>query len=145
MFHTYNLHMLMQSYTFLSYHVSFQIIYIFLLVFINMYLSLFTYHHIAMLCFSYHVMSYTFIIFESFPYTYHLFYVSCLIISHILFMSSCTLLLILVTVHYHQIAMLCFSYHVMSCTLSFLNHLHILIFCFMFPAYINLRIGSRKL
>ena len=141
MFHTYNLHMLMQSYTFLSYHVSFQIIYIFLLVLINMYLSLFTYHHIAMLCFSYHVMSYTFNIFESFAYTYHLFYVSCLIISHILFMSSCTLLLILVTVYYHRIAMLCFSYHVMSCTLSFLNHLHILIICFMFYAYINLRSG----
>ena len=129
MFHTYNLHMLMQSYTFLSYHVLFQIIYIFLLVLINMYLSLFTYHHIAMLCFSYHVMSYTFIIFESFAYTYHLFYVSCLIISHILFMSSCTLLLILVTVYYHRIAMLYFSYHVMSCTLS----LYLLFFlCFMY-------------
>ena len=56
MFHTYNLHMLMQSYTFLSYHVSFQVVYIFLLLLVNMYLSLFTYHHIAMLCFSYHVM-----------------------------------------------------------------------------------------
>ena len=56
MFHKYNLHMLMQSYTFLSYHVSFQVVYIFLLVLVNIYLSLFTYHHIAMLCFSYHVM-----------------------------------------------------------------------------------------
>ena len=46
MFHTYNLHRHMQSYTFLSYHGSFQVIYIFLLVHINMYLSLFTYHHI---------------------------------------------------------------------------------------------------
>ena len=141
MFHTYNLHLLMQSYTFLSYHVSFQIIYIFLLVLINMYLSLFTHHHMAVLCFSYYVLSYTFIIFESFAYTYHLFYVSCLIISHILFMSSCTLLLILVIVYYHRITMLCFSYHVMSCTLSFLNHLHILFICFMFHACINLRSG----
>ena len=141
MFHTYNLHMFIQSYTFLSYRVSFQIIYIFLLVLINMYLSLFTYHHIAMICFSYHVMSYTFIIFESFAYTYHLFYVSCLIISHILFMSSCNLLLILVTVYYHRIVMLCFSYHVTSCALSFLNHLHILIICFMFHVCINLRSG----
>ena len=141
MFHIYNLHMLMKSYTFLSYHVSFKIIYIFLLVLINMYLSLFTYHHIAMLCFSYHVMSYTFIIFESFSYTYHLFYVLCLIISHILFMSSYTLLLILVTVYYHRIAMLCFSYHVMSCTLSFLNPLPILIIYFMFHVCINLRSG----
>ena len=42
-FHTYNLLMLMQSYTFLSYHVSFQVVYIFLLVLVNIYLSLFTY------------------------------------------------------------------------------------------------------
>ena len=107
-----------------------------------MYLSLFTYHHIAMLCFSYHVMSYTFIIFESFAYTYHFFYVSCLIICHILFMSSCTLLLILVTVYYHRITILCFSYHVMSFTLSFLNHLHILIICFMFHACITLEVDK---
>ena len=42
-FHTYNLHMLIQSYTFLSYHVSFQVVYIFLLVLVNIYFSLFTY------------------------------------------------------------------------------------------------------
>ena len=42
-FNTYNLHMLMQTYTFLSYHVSFQVVYIFLLVLVNIYLSLFTY------------------------------------------------------------------------------------------------------
>ena len=29
-----------------------------------------------------------------------------------LFMSSCTLFLVLVTVYYHRIAVLCFSYHV---------------------------------
>ena len=34
-FHTYNLHMLMQSYTFLSDHVSFQVVYIFLLFLVN--------------------------------------------------------------------------------------------------------------
>ena len=28
-------------------------------------------------------------------------------------MSSCTLLLVLVTIYYHRIAVLCFSYHVM--------------------------------
>ena len=40
MFYTYNLHMLMQSCTFLSYNVSFQVVYIFLVVLVNMYLSL---------------------------------------------------------------------------------------------------------
>ena len=132
MFHTYNLHMLMQSYTFLSYHVSFQIIYIFLIVLINMYLSLFTYHHIAMLCFSYHVMSYTFIILN------HLhIHIICFMfhaLSYLIYFSCH-----LATVYYHRIAILCFSYHVMSCTLSFLNHLHILIICFILGVVLTMR------
>ena len=34
-------------------------------------------------------------------------------------MSSCTLLLVLVTVYYHRIAVLCFSYHVIYFSLSY--------------------------
>ena len=73
MFHTYNLHMLMQSYTFLSYHISFQVIYTFLLILVNMYLSLFSYHHIAMLCFSYHVIYHIHFIclYLSFSFMFH--------------------------------------------------------------------------
>ena len=56
-------------------------------------------------------------------------------------MSSYTLLIVLVTVYYHHIAVLCFSYHV-------IYHIHLicvyLSFSFMFHACINLRSGYEK-
>ena len=56
-------------------------------------------------------------------------------------MSSYTLLLVLVTVYYHHIAVLCFSYHV-------IYYIHLicvyLSFSFMFHACINLRSGYGK-
>ena len=68
-------------------------------------------------------------------------HVSFLIIFHILFVSSYTLLLTLVTLYYHHIAVLCFSYHV-------IYYIHLicvyLSFAFMFHAYINLRSGYGK-
>ena len=68
-------------------------------------------------------------------------HVSFLIIFHILFMSSYTLLIVLVTIYYYHIAVLCFSYHV-------IYHIHLicvyLLFSFMFHASINLRSGYRK-
>ena len=54
-------------------------------------------------------------------------------------MSSYTLFIVLVTIYYHHIAVLCFSYHV-------IYHIHFicvyLSFAFMFHACINLRSGS---
>ena len=51
-------------------------------------------------------------------------------------MSSYTLFIVLVTIYYHHIAVLCFSYHV-------IYHIHLicvyLSFAFMFNACINLR------
>ena len=46
------------------------------------------------------------------------FFITCftLIIFHILFMSSFTLLLILVTIYYHRIAVICFSYYIICFT-----------------------------
>ena len=56
-------------------------------------------------------------------------------------MSSYTLLVVLVTIYYHHIAVLCFSYHV-------IYHIHLicvyLSFAFMFHACINLRSGYGK-
>ena len=56
-------------------------------------------------------------------------------------MSSYTLLLVPVTVHYHHIAVLCFSYHVVY-------YIHLiciyLSFAFMFHVCINLRSGYGK-
>ena len=56
-------------------------------------------------------------------------------------MSSYTLLLALVTVYYHHIAVLCFSYHV-------IYYIHLicvyLSFAFIFHACINLRSGYGK-
>ena len=77
----------------------------------------------------------------SFAYSYHLFYVSCLIISHILFISSCTLLLILVLVYYHRIAVLCLSYYVIY-SLHFICIY--LSFSFMFHVCKYLRSGYGK-
>ena len=56
-------------------------------------------------------------------------------------MSSYTLLLVLVTIYYHHIAVLCFSYHV-------IYYIHLicvyLSFSFMFHACINLINGYGK-
>ena len=56
-------------------------------------------------------------------------------------MSSYTLFIVLVTIYYHHIAVLCFSYHV-------IYHIHLicvyLLFAFMFHACINLRSGYGK-
>ena len=68
-------------------------------------------------------------------------HVSFLIIFHIIFVSSYTLLLVLITVYYHHIAMLCFSNHV-------IYYIHLiciyLSFDFMFHACINLKSGYEK-
>ena len=82
-----------------------------------------------------------------FTYTYQFlistfsYHVSFLIIFHILFMSSYTLLIVLVTIYYHHMAVLCFSYHV-------IYHKHLiciyLSFAFMFHVCINLRSGYGK-
>ena len=56
-------------------------------------------------------------------------------------MSSYTALIVLVTIYYHHIAVLYFSYHV-------IYHIHLicvyLSFAFIFHAYINLRSGHGK-
>ena len=56
-------------------------------------------------------------------------------------MSSYTLFIVLVTIYYHHIAVLCFSYLV-------IYHINLiciyLSFAFMFHAYINLRSGYEK-
>ena len=56
-------------------------------------------------------------------------------------MSSFTLFIVLVTIYYHHIAVLCFSYHV-------IYHIHLicvyLSFAFIFHACINLRSGYGK-
>ena len=56
-------------------------------------------------------------------------------------MSSYTLLIVLVTIYYHHIAVLCFSYYV-------IYHIHLicvyLSFSFMFYVYTNLRSGYGK-
>ena len=60
---------------------------------------------------------------------------------HILFVSSYTLFIVLVTVYYHHIVVLCFSYHA-------IYHIHLicvyLSFAFMFHACKNLRRGYGK-
>ena len=56
-------------------------------------------------------------------------------------MSSYTLLIVFVTIYYHHIVVLCFSYHV-------IYHIHLiyvyLSFAFMFHPCINLRSGYGK-
>ena len=58
-----------------------------------------------------------------------------------LFVSSYTLFIVLVTIYYHHIAVLCFSYYV-------IYHIHLicvyLSFAFMYHACINLRSGYEK-
>ena len=60
MFHTNNLHILMQSYTFLSYYCQHVLVTV-------------SYHHIAMLCFSYHVIYHIHFIcvYLSFAFMFH--------------------------------------------------------------------------
>ena len=64
-----------------------------------------------------------------------------IIIFHILCVSSYTLLLVLVTVYYHHIEVLCFSYHVIYYTHLICVYLS---FSFMFHAYKYLRSGYGK-
>ena len=68
-------------------------------------------------------------------------HVSFLIIFHILFVSSYTLFIVFVTIYYHDIVVLCFSYHV-------IYHIHLicvyLSFAFMFHACINLKSRYRR-
>ena len=76
-------------------------------IFLFRMLYLFIYFSCTVLC-TFHILSYTIL----FPF--HILsctmYFSYTVIFHIL--SSCTLLLVIVTVYYHRIAVLCFSYHV---------------------------------
>ena len=65
-------------------------------------------------------------------------HLSCLIISHILFISSCTLLLILVPVYYHQ----CYASHIMSCILAYTCHF---LLCFMSANTLEANIGNNCL
>ena len=54
------------------------------------------------------------LVYLSYTFLFHILYFHILYF-HILYfhiLSSCTLLLVLVTVYYHRIAVLCFSYHV---------------------------------
>ena len=47
-------------------------------------------------------------------------------------MSSCTLLLVLVSIYYHRITVLCFSYYVIYFSLSYTVLVHILYFPMIF-------------
>ena len=91
---SYDFHILCFSYTVLSYYLSYTFRVIDTLFLVLVYWSY---------TFLFHIL-YLFIYFS---YTMHFSYT---VIFHIL--SSCTLLLVLVTVYYHRIEVLCFSYHV---------------------------------
>ena len=70
------------------------------------------------------------------PYSYY--HLSFLIIFHILFVSFYTLLLVLVTIYYYRISVLCFSYHV----IYYIHFICIyLLFSFIFHACKYLRSG----
>ena len=113
---SYDFHILCFSYIVLSYNMSYIFCVIDTLFLVLVYLSynflfhilyLFIYFSCIVLC-TFHILSYTVLcLFHILSCTM---YFSYTIIFHIL--SSCTLLLVLVTVYYHHIAVLCFSYHV---------------------------------
>ena len=113
---SYDFHILCFSYTVLSYYLSYTFRVIDTLFLVLVYLSyiflfhimyLFIYFSCIVLC-TFHILSYTVLCpFHILSYTM---YFSYIVIFHIL--SSCTLLLVLVTVYYHRIPVLCFSYHV---------------------------------
>ena len=92
--------------------------YIFILYFSYTILS----YDFHILCFSYTVLSYAF----------HILYLSYT------FRVIDTLFLVLIYLSSHSNAMLLISCHVL---LSFSNHVHILVICFIFHACINLRSG----
>ena len=113
---SYDFHILCFPYTVHSYYLSytFRVIDTLFLVlvywsytFLFYILYLFIYFSCTVLC-TFHILSYT--ILCPFHILSCTMYFSYIVIFHIL--SSCTLLLVLVTVHYHRIAVLCFSYHV---------------------------------
>ena len=113
---SYDFHILCFSYTVLSYYLSytFRVIDTLFLVFVYWsytflfhVLYLFIYFSCTVLC-TFNILSYT--ILCPFHILSCTMYFSYTVIFHIL--SSCTLLLVLVTVYYHRIAVLCFSYHV---------------------------------
>ena len=78
--------------------------------------ELILYYHIIYCHRFSHILSCAFIYYSfHIPFSFIYFscvHLSCLIISHILCISSCTLFLILVLVYYPRIAALCFSYYV---------------------------------
>ena len=110
--------------------------------------ELILYYHIIYYHRLSHILSCAFIYYTyhiPFSFIYFLYFscvhLSCLIISHILFISSCTLLLILVPVYYHRIVVLCFSYYVIY-SLHFICIY--LSFSFMFHVCKYLRSGYEK-
>ena len=113
---SYDFHILCFSYTVLSYYLSytFRVIDTFFLVLVYLsytflfhILYLFIYFSRTVLC-TFHILSYT--VLCPFHILSCTMYFSYTVIFHLL--SSCTLLLVLVTVYYHRIAVLCFSYHI---------------------------------
>ena len=73
------------------------------------------------------------------PYSYY--HISFRIIFHIFFVSFYTLLLVLVTVYYHHITVLCFSYHI----IYFILFLYIYFsFSFMFMTANTLEADTGK-
>ena len=113
---SYDFHILCFSYTALSYYLSytFRVIDTLFLVlvywsytFLFRILYLFIYFSCTVLC-TFHILSYA--ILCPFHILSCTMYFSYTVIFHIL--SSYTLLLVLVTVYYHRITVLCFSYHV---------------------------------
>ena len=113
---SYDFHILCFSYTVLSCNMSYTFRVIDTLFLVLVYLSytflfhilyLFIYFSCIVLC-TFHILSYT--VLCPFHILSCTMYFSYTVIFHIL--SSCTLLLILVTVYDHHIAVLCFSYHV---------------------------------
>ena len=75
---------------------------------------------------------------STFFFPYHVYFP---IIFHILFMSSYTVFLVLVTVYYHRIVVLCFSYHI----IYFIHFLYIYFsFSFMFMPENTLEADTRN-
>ena len=113
---SYDFHILCFSYTVPSYYLSYTFCVIDTLFLVLVYLSytflfhilyLFIYFSCTVLC-TFHILLYT--ILCPFHILSCTMYFSYTVIFHIL--SSCTLLLVLVTVYYHRIVVLCFSYHI---------------------------------
>ena len=110
--------------------------------------ELILYYHIIYCHRFSHILSCAFIYYTfhiPFSFIYFMYFscvhISCLIISHILFISSCTLLLILVHVYYHRIAVLCFSYYVIY-SLHFICIYLSFFLCFMSANTLEVDIGN---